>query len=66
MTPRYDALGFYHDRDDTRLIVPKRDRAMGWTINLDHRYGSLVLIATLAVAIVPAAVALALVVFQRR
>ena len=65
MTPGYDTLGFYHDPDDARLIVPKRNPAMGWTINLSHPYGPLLLLATLAVAIVPLCVVLLVVPFHR-
>jgi len=57
MTPGYDALGFYHDPQDQRLIVPKRNPALGWTINLSHPYGALLLIAMLAAAIVPLSLA---------
>ena len=46
MKDKYDAFGFYHDRADPRLFVPKRRRWMGWTINADHRYGRLALAAT--------------------
>ena len=66
MTPGYDALGFYHDPEDPRLIVPKRNPALGWTINLSHRYGMLVLMATLAVAIVPAVLAILALPLHRR
>ena len=62
----YDSFGFYHDPDDPRLFVPKREPWMGWTINLSHRYGSLILIATLAVVIVPLALGLLLLPLHRR
>lgn len=39
MDSRYDGLGLYHDADDPRLFVPKRNPSLGWTINLEHPYG---------------------------
>ena len=36
---RYDWAGLYHDPDDARLFVPKRNPAFGWTINLEHPHG---------------------------
>jgi uncharacterized membrane protein len=39
MDDRYDWAGLYHDPDDPRLFVPKRNPSFGWTINLEHRYG---------------------------
>lgn len=29
-------LGIYSSEQDTRLLVPKRRRSMGWTLNLAH------------------------------
>ena len=58
MTGQYDKLGFYHDPWDERLIVPKRDPDMGWTINLSHRNGRLALYAVWAAALLPLAVGL--------
>jgi uncharacterized membrane protein len=55
MNERYDWAGLYHDADDPRLFVPKRNPSFGWTINLDHRYGRgtlTLIIATIVVAIV--------------
>ena len=43
MRDGYDAVGFYHDSEDRRLWVPKRNPMMGWTINLGHRFGRVVL-----------------------
>ena len=39
MDERYDWAGLYHDPDDPRLFVPKRNPSFGWTINLEHPYG---------------------------
>lgn len=33
------ALGVYASRRDTRTLVPKRRRAMGWTLNLGRPSG---------------------------
>jgi len=57
MTPGYDALGSITTRRTSGLIVPKRNPALGWTINLSHPYGALLLIAMLAAAIVPLSLA---------
>ncbi|WP_243843446.1 DUF5808 domain-containing protein [Sphingomonas vulcanisoli] len=46
MQGKYTAWGLYRDPDDPRLIVPKPIPAMGWTINVGHRFGPLVLLAT--------------------
>lgn len=35
----YDWAGLYHDPDDPRLFVPKRNPTWGWTINVEHSYG---------------------------
>lgn len=40
----YDGFGLYHGPDDPRLIVPKRIPMMGWTINVSHPHGPLVLL----------------------
>ncbi|HEX6616526.1 MAG TPA: DUF5808 domain-containing protein [Gemmatimonadales bacterium] len=41
-------LGLYSSELDTRVWVPKRNPAMGWTVNLAHWQGRLVLAALLA------------------
>lgn len=43
MDKGYDLLGLYHDADDPRVIVPKRLKALGWTINVGHRRGRVAL-----------------------
>jgi uncharacterized membrane protein len=43
MDERYDWTGIYHDPDDPRLFVPKRNPSFGWTINVEHPYGRTVL-----------------------
>lgn len=56
---KYNGWGLYRDPNDPRLIVPKRIPAMGFTINLGHRYGPAALLATclFAAAIIVYAVA---------
>jgi uncharacterized membrane protein len=54
MSKRYDLLGLYHDADDPNVIVPKRVKALGWTINVGHQKGRLAL-AGVGVAILIAA-----------
>jgi uncharacterized membrane protein len=50
MDERYDWAGLYHNPDDPRLFVPKRNPAFGWTINIEHPFG----IATLgAIVMLP-------------
>ena len=56
-------LGIYASKQDSRLIVPKRIPAMGWTVNFGHKYGSLLVFGALAVA---ASVAIAAWRFARR
>lgn len=53
MTGRYDSVGLYHGPDDPRLIVPKRNPALGWTVNVDHRFGPALLMLTGAAALAP-------------
>ena len=52
MDERYDWAGLYHDPDDPRLFVPKRNPSFGWTINVEHPYGRTVLGLILAVPVV--------------
>ena len=56
----YIAWGFYNDPNDPRLIVPKMNPAMGWTVNLAHREVrvALVLMAVLIAAGMAASVLL--------
>ncbi|MET3826039.1 MULTISPECIES: DUF5808 domain-containing protein [Sphingomonas] len=54
MEEGYDWLGLYHDADDPRIVVPKRMKALGWTVNVGHRRGQ-VLFAFVGLAIVIAA-----------
>lgn len=42
-------LGLYSSELDTRVWVPKRNPAMGWTVNLARWQGRLVLAALLGV-----------------
>jgi len=41
MRKGYDLLGLYHDADDPRIVVPKRMKALGWTVNVGHPKGQL-------------------------
>lgn len=54
MSKGYNLLGLYHDADDPRVIVPKRVKALGWTINVGQRKGQVAL-AGVGVAILIAA-----------
>ena len=44
---------FYVCREDPRIIVPKRFRVTGWTMNFAHREAYLLFVALLALVIVP-------------
>jgi uncharacterized membrane protein len=50
-------LGLYVSPCDTRVWVPKRIPALGWTINMGHRRGRLWAAAILIVPVVILAVA---------
>ena len=48
--PQYwTALGVYHCAADPRVIVPKRRRWGGWTLNFAHRSAWLVLLAAVTI-----------------
>ena len=47
----------YFCEADPRLVVPKRRRAMGWTINFGHRLGWAMLATLIAVPIIAGATA---------
>jgi len=48
----YNGWGFYNNPRDPRLIVPKMNPMMGWTVNLAHRE---VRVALVVIAILIAA-----------
>jgi uncharacterized membrane protein len=52
--------GIYRCPADPRLVVPKRRRWAGWTINFAHRGSWLVLLGSIVVAAGPILVVLAL------
>jgi len=43
---------FYYNKDDSRIIVPKRIKYMGWTVNFAHPLSYLIIGGILAVVIV--------------
>ncbi len=47
----WSAFGIYSCKSDPRLVVPKRRRAFGWTINVGHRLAVPTLAAILVSAI---------------
>ena len=52
--PRYwKPPGIYRCAADPRLVVPKRQRWRGWTINFAHRTAWLVLLGSIVVAVGP-------------
>ncbi len=52
MAGHWHLYGFYFNREDPRIIVPKRWRSMGWTMNFARPMAIplLLVIATLALA----------------
>lgn len=61
--PKHWSIFGYHCREDPRGIVPKRNIGMGWTMNWSSRRAFPLLVAIIAIPVVP----LALVVeFNRR
>jgi len=42
---------FYFNRKDPRMVVPKRNRIMGWTMNFANPYAYLILICIALFAI---------------
>ena len=64
MDDHYDWAGLYHDPEDPRLWVPKRNPAFGWTINFEHPYGRAMLALILFASVLP--LVLGMVVFFHR
>ena len=56
MKKGYDLLGLYHDADDPRIVVPKRMKALGWTVNVGHSKGQLVLAGVGMIILIAAAI----------
>jgi uncharacterized protein DUF5808 len=57
--PRHwNPSGIYRCSADPRLIVPKRRRWAGWTLNFAHRTAWLVLLGSLVIAVGPMVVIL--------
>jgi uncharacterized membrane protein len=44
-------LGIYSSEQDTRLLVPKRRRYMGWTLNFAHPGARFLLVLMLGAAV---------------
>jgi uncharacterized membrane protein len=44
--------GLYYNPDDERILVPKRNRAFGFTVNFARKEAGLVLIAFLLLIII--------------
>lgn len=41
---------FYFNPDDQRIMVPKRSKSMGWTLNFARMYSYIILILIFALA----------------
>lgn len=52
------ATGVYRCAADPRVVVPKRTKAMGWTINFAHPMAWPVIVLSVALAIGPGVVAM--------
>jgi uncharacterized membrane protein len=50
-TDNYKWGVFYYNPDDSRVIVPKRYRSMGWTFNFAHPVSYLILVGIIAFAV---------------
>ena len=50
-TDNYKWGVFYFNPDDSRVIVPKRNRYMGWTFNFAHPVSYLILVGIVAFAV---------------
>lgn len=44
-------LGVYSSEQDTRLVVPKRNRLLGWTLNFAHPGARFLLVLLLGAAV---------------
>ena len=55
----WSGIGMYRCPDDPRVVVPKRRRWAGWTINFAHPLAFLVLAASVLIAVGPFLVAAA-------
>jgi len=44
---------FYVNRKDPRILVPKMNPALGWTLNFGHPVAWIAILAILAIAIIP-------------
>lgn len=42
---------FYYNRNDRRIIIPKRLKMMGWTLNFANLYTYIILFLIVAIAI---------------
>jgi len=42
---------FYFNRNDHRILVPKRSKSMGWTLNFARIYSYIILISIFALAV---------------
>ena len=43
---------FYFNPNDQRIMVPKRSKSMGWTLNFARMYSYIILILIFALAVV--------------
>lgn len=51
---------FYYSVDDTRVIVPKPRKWMGWTINFAHQLAYRILALAFLIAVLPVAIIVSL------
>jgi len=48
----YKAGIFYFNAKDRRIVVPKRNRMMGWTLNFANLYTYLLILGIIAVVLI--------------
>ncbi len=51
-TDNWTRRGLYRSARDPRILVPKRNPALGWTVNIAHRAGRIWLAVLIVLAIV--------------
>ena len=55
--PRNSRWGLYYCKEDPRVVVPKRFKWMGWTMNFAHPWAIPVMLFLIAILLVPVLIA---------
>jgi len=48
----YKAGIFYFNRNDSRIVVPKRNKMMGWTLNFANVYSYLLILGVILAVLI--------------